>query len=120
MGVTARSPDQPVGQLSGGNQQKVLLARCLCRDAEVLLVDEPTRGIDVAARAEAHALLRGLADRGKAIVVASSELDELFAIADRILVLSAGRVAALFRRGEGSADALMAAAVSGHVRSRPA
>ncbi len=120
VGVTARSSDQPAGQLSGGNQQKVLLARCLCRDAEVLLVDEPTRGIDVAARAEAHALLRGLADRGKAIVVASSELDELFAIADRILVLSAGRVAALFRRGEGSANALMAAAVSGQVRSRPA
>ena len=113
VGVRARSPEQPVGQLSGGNQQKVLLARWLCRDSEVLLVDEPTRGIDVAARAEAHALLRGLADRGKALVVASSDLDELFAISDRILVLSAGRVAAGFRRGEWSADAVMAAAVSG-------
>jgi ribose transport system ATP-binding protein len=118
VGVRARSPEQPVDQLSGGNQQKTLLARWLCRDSDVLLVDEPTRGIDVGARAEAHALLRGLAERGKALVVASSELDELFALADRILVLSAGRVAASFPRGEWTADAVMAAAVSGLDRAR--
>jgi ribose transport system ATP-binding protein len=120
VGVRARSPEQPVNQLSGGNQQKALLARWLCRDSDVLLVDEPTRGIDVGARAEAHALLRTLADRGKALVVASSELDELFALADRILVLSAGRVAASFSRGEWTADAVMAAAVSAHDRTRTA
>ena len=113
VGVRALSPEQPVDQLSGGNQQKALLARWLCRDSDVLLVDEPTRGIDVGARAEAHALLRGLADRGKALVVASSELNELYDLADRILVLSAGRVAATFPRGGWTADAVMAAAVSG-------
>ena len=120
VGLKARSPEQPVGQLSGGNQQKALLARWLCRQPDVLLVDEPTRGIDVAARADVHALLRGLADRGMALVVASSELEELFALADRILVLSAGRVAARFRRGEWTADAVMAAAVAGLDRARTA
>ena len=120
VGVRALSPEQPVDQLSGGNQQKALLARWLCRDSDVLLVDEPTRGIDVGARAEAHALLRGLADRGKALVVASSELNELYDLADRILVLSAGRVAASFSRGEWTADAVMAAAVSGLEPARTA
>jgi ribose transport system ATP-binding protein len=113
LGLRARSLGQPVGQLSGGNQQKVVLARALLRDPAILLVDEPTRGIDVGARAEVHRLLLDLAGRGKALVVASSELDELFALADRILVLSRGRVAAVFRRGEWSAEAVMAAAVAG-------
>ncbi len=112
LGVRTRSLDQPVAQLSGGNQQKVLLARALLRDPAVLLVDEPTRGVDVGARAEVHGLLLDLAARGKAIVVASSELDELFALADRILVLARGRIAATFRRGEWSAEAIMAAAVA--------
>jgi ribose transport system ATP-binding protein len=112
LGVRARSLDQPVAELSGGNQQKVLLGRALLQDPAVLLVDEPTRGVDVGARAEVHRLLSGLAARGKAIVVASSEIDELFALADRILVLARGRVTASFRRGEWSAEAVMAAAVS--------
>jgi ribose transport system ATP-binding protein len=113
LGVRARSLDQPVEQLSGGNQQKALLGRALLRDPAVLLVDEPTRGVDVGARAEVHRLLVELAGRGKAIVVASSEIDELLALADRILVLARGRVTASFRRGEWSAEAVMAAAVSG-------
>jgi ribose transport system ATP-binding protein len=112
LGIRARSLEQPVAQLSGGNQQKTLLGRALLRDPAVLLVDEPTRGVDVGARAEVHRLLLGQADRGKALVVASSELDELFALADRILVLARGRVVASFRRGEWSAEAVMAAAVS--------
>jgi ribose transport system ATP-binding protein len=111
LGVLARSLAQPVGELSGGNQQKVLLGRALLHDPAVLLLDEPTRGVDVGARAEVHRLLRELAARGKAIVVASSELEELFALADRILVLAAGRAAASFERGEWSAEAVMAAAV---------
>jgi ribose transport system ATP-binding protein len=111
LGVRARSLAQPVGELSGGNQQKVLLGRALLHDPAVLLLDEPTRGVDVGARAEIHRLLRELAARGQAIVVASSELEELFALADRILVLAAGRVTASFERGEWSAEAVMAAAV---------
>jgi ribose transport system ATP-binding protein len=112
LGVRAQSLDQPVAQLSGGNQQKVLLGRALLHEPAVLLVDEPTRGVDVGARAEVHRLLLELAARGKAIVVASSEIDELFALADRILVLARGRVAGSFRRGEWSAETVMAAAVS--------
>ena len=112
LGVRARSLDQPVGQLSGGNQQKVMLGRAFLQDPPVFLVDEPTRGVDIGAREEVHRLLLELASRGKAIVVASSEIDELFALADRILVLARGQVAASFRRGEWSAEAVMAAAVS--------
>ena len=112
LALRARSLGQPVAQLSGGNQQKVLLARALLRDPAVLLVDEPTRGIDVGARAEVHRLLLGVVARGKALVVASSDLDELLALADRILVMARGRVAAAFRRGEWSPEAVMAAAVS--------
>jgi ribose transport system ATP-binding protein len=112
LGVRTRSLDQPVAQLSGGNQQKVLLARALLQDPAVLLVDEPTRGVDVGARAEVHRLLRELAARGTAIIVASSEIDELFMLADRILVLARGRVTAAFARGAWSAEAVMAAAVS--------
>ncbi len=109
--LRARSFDQPVAELSGGNQQKVLLGRWLLRDPDVLLVDEPTRGIDVGARAEVHRLLSGLAGRGKALVVASSELEELFELCDRVLVMSAGRIRGRFRRGEWSAEAVMRAAI---------
>jgi ribose transport system ATP-binding protein len=117
LGVKARSAEQPVVELSGGNQQKVVLARWFGTGADVLLVDEPTRGIDVAARAEVHRLLLAQAAAGKAIVVASSDLDELFLLADRILVMSAGRVAAGFERAAFSADAVMAAALGGAPRT---
>src|SRR5262249_49425878 len=113
LGVKARSTEQSVVELSGGNQQKVVLARWLGTSADVLLVDEPTRGLDVAARAEVHRLLLAQAAAGKAVVVASSDLAELFLLADRILVLAAGRVAASFERGAFSADAVMAAALGG-------
>jgi ribose transport system ATP-binding protein len=111
LGLRARSLDQVVAQLSGGNQQKVLLGRWLLADPDVLLVDEPTRGIDVGARAEVHGLLLGLARRGKALVVASSEHEELFELCDRILVMSAGRIQAQLSRGEWSAEAVMQAAI---------
>jgi ribose transport system ATP-binding protein len=111
-GVRMRSLAQPVGQLSGGNQQKVLLGRALLHDPAVLLLDEPTRGVDVGARAEIHRLLREQAVRGKAIVVASSDLDELLALADRIVVMARGRVAGAFTRGAWSPEAILAAAVS--------
>jgi len=114
--LRARSLEQPVAQLSGGNQQKVLLARWLLRDSDVLLVDEPTRGIDIGARAEVHRLLIELAGRGKALVVASSEHEELLALCDRILVLCAGRVSAELRRGtddEWTSEAVLRAAIGG-------
>jgi ABC-type sugar transport system ATPase subunit len=112
LGVRLRSLAQPVVHLSGGNQQKVLLGRALLHDPAVLLLDEPTRGVDVGARDEVHRLLLDQAARGKAVVVASSDLDELLALADRIVVLARGRVTASFTRGAWSAEAVMAAAVS--------
>ena len=105
---------QPVGTLSGGNQQKVVLARWLLRDCDVLLVDEPTRGVDIAARRSVHALLRALAAAGRALVVVSSDLDELMAVCDRIVVLSRGRVTGTFRPDTWSEQALLGAALAGH------
>jgi ribose transport system ATP-binding protein len=81
-----------VRTLSGGNQQKVVLARWLLRDCKVLLLDEPTRGVDVGARAEIYALIRDLADRGVAVVVVSSEIPEVLGLADRVLVVADGAV----------------------------
>ncbi|MGY1633351.1 sugar ABC transporter ATP-binding protein [Geodermatophilus sp. SYSU D01186] len=86
--------DREVRTLSGGNQQKVVLARWLLRDCHVLLLDEPTRGVDVGARAEIYALIRELADRGVAVVVVSSEIPEVLGLADRVLVVADGRVLA--------------------------
>ena len=117
LGVRRASVEQPVGELSGGNQQKVMIARWLARDCDVLLFDEPTRGIDVAARETVYRLLEELASAGKAIVVASSETEELLVLCDRIAVMSAGRLAAVFERGEWTQERIMAAALSGHLSS---
>jgi ribose transport system ATP-binding protein len=81
-----------VRTLSGGNQQKVLLARWLLRECRVLLLDEPTRGVDVGARTEIYALVRALADSGVAVVVVSSEVEEVLGLADRVLVVREGSV----------------------------
>lgn len=86
------NPDTPVRNLSGGNQQKAVLARWLLRGCRVLLLDEPTRGVDVGARAELYAVIRGLADEGLAVLLVSSEVPEVLGLADRVLVLREGRV----------------------------
>jgi len=112
--IRCQSLEQPVGELSGGNQQKVVFAKWLATDCRVLLVDEPTRGIDVGAKFEIYELLNDLASQGKAILVVSSDLPELMAICDRILVMSGGRMVATFSSNEWTADKIMAAALSGH------
>jgi len=112
--------ERPVAELSGGNQQKVVLARWLLRDPDVLLCDEPTRGIDVAAKATVYRLLGELAARGKALVVVSSELRELTALCDRIAVMSAGRLAATFERSTWTEAGIMDAAISGYLDRAPA
>jgi ribose transport system ATP-binding protein len=86
------NPDVPVRTLSGGNQQKAVLARWLLRGCRVLLLDEPTRGVDVGARAELYAVVRRLADQGLAVLLVSSEVPEVLGLADRVLVLREGRV----------------------------
>jgi ribose transport system ATP-binding protein len=108
--IACAGADQPVARLSGGNQQKVLLARWLLRDPKVLIVDEPTRGIDVGAKAEVHAVLRGLAAAGKAVVVISSDLPEVLALADRVVVMRQGRIAAEFTAAEATEESIMRAA----------
>ena len=97
----------PVGSLSGGNQQKVLLARWLLRDPQVLIVDEPTRGVDVGAKAEIHRILRELAGRGSAIIVISSELPEILAVSDRVLVMREGKVAAILDKAAASEETIL-------------
>ena len=84
--------DKKAGQLSGGNQQKVVVAKWLETGCHVLIFDEPTRGIDVNARAEIHTLIRNLADKGSSIIVVSSDLPELIQLSDRILAMSEGRI----------------------------
>ena len=92
--IKASSSAQPIGQLSGGNQQKALFARSLLTDPELIILDEPTRGIDIGAKAEIYALIQRLARAGKAILLISSELPEVLALAHRIVVLRRGSVAA--------------------------
>ena len=118
LNVRCASPEQPVVELSGGNQQKVIIARWLFRDCDVLIFDEPTRGIDVGAKFEIYQLLAGLAERGKAVLVVSSDLKELLAICDRMVVMSAGRVAATFPRGDWTEEKIMAAALSGYLGTK--
>ncbi len=89
--IVTPSVRQLVANLSGGNQQKVLLAKWLAMEPKVLIVDEPTRGVDVGARSEIYRLLRGLADRGVALLVVSSDLPEVLTLADRIVVMAEGR-----------------------------
>ncbi|MBF4208228.1 sugar ABC transporter ATP-binding protein [Pseudomonas donghuensis] len=114
MRIRSSSPEQVVGELSGGNQQKVVIGRWLERDCSVLLFDEPTRGIDVGAKFDIYGLLAELARQGKALVVVSSDLRELMLICDRIGVLSAGRLIDTFERDSWTQDQLLAAAFAGY------
>jgi D-xylose transport system ATP-binding protein len=113
--VKANSVFTVVGTLSGGNQQKVVLAKWLLTNPRVLFLDEPTRGIDVGAKQEIYALINGLASRGLAIVLVSSELPEVLGLSDRVLVLHEGRATGEFRREEATPEAVMACA-TGHTR----
>ncbi|MFJ4143182.1 sugar ABC transporter ATP-binding protein [Pseudomonas sp. NPDC089734] len=114
MRIRSSSPAQPVSELSGGNQQKVVIGRWLERDCPVMLFDEPTRGIDVGAKFDIYALLGELTRQGRALVVVSSDLRELMLICDRIGVLSAGRLIETFERDHWTQDQLLAAAFAGY------
>jgi len=108
--LNVRTPylQQKVMFLSGGNQQKVVVAKWLAAQPQVLIMDEPTRGIDVGAKAEVHALMSSLAQAGMGIIMISSELPEILGMSDRILVMSEGRVAAILDRAEASQETIMA------------
>ncbi|MFT3974264.1 MAG: sugar ABC transporter ATP-binding protein [Amaricoccus sp.] len=108
LSIRMASPEQRIDGLSGGNQQKVILARWLARDPKVLIVDEPTRGVDVGAKAEVHQILVELAARGIAILVISSELPEILAVSDRIVTMRQGRITGEMPALEATEHKLMA------------
>jgi erythritol transport system ATP-binding protein len=107
--VKASGPDAPIGSLSGGNQQKVVLGKALLTDPRVLVLDEPTRGIDVGAKAEIFALMTEQAKRGLGVLFATSELEEALHVPDRLLVMWKGRIVREIRRGTATREEIMAA-----------
>ena len=117
LNIRMASPDQLVGNLSGGNQQKVVLARWLALRPKVLIVDEPTRGIDVGAKVEVHNLLFQMAEAGIAIIVISSELPEVLAVADRIVTMREGRVTGEVMRQDATQEKLMTLMTIGSERA---
>ncbi len=108
--IKVRSPSAPVTSLSGGNQQKVLVARWLASKPRILIMDEPTRGIDVEAKAEIYTLMRELAEQGIAIMMMSSDLIEILEVSDRILVMHEGTITGEFLHGEATEEAVMSCA----------
>ena len=113
-GLRIKTPslDASVSSLSGGNQQKVVLGRWLARRPKVLILDEPTRGIDVGAKAEIYRLIAELAAEGIALVVISSEMPELLGLADRMLVMAGGRIVAEMPREEASEERILSLAMA--------
>jgi len=102
---------QPIRYLSGGNQQKVLLARWLNVKPKILILDEPTRGVDVGAKAEIRKVIQELVDQGISVIVISSDLEELLAMSDRVLVMSNGAIRGEFLAKDATFDKIMALAV---------
>jgi ABC-type sugar transport system ATPase subunit len=121
LAIRAASPTLEVRNLSGGNQQKVALGKWLPLEPRLLLLDEPTRGVDVGAKREIYQLLDRLTAQGIAILVASSDLPELLALSDRVVVLHRGRVTARLARGEATPERVLAAAMGddGTVETSP-
>ncbi|WP_426292067.1 sugar ABC transporter ATP-binding protein [Dyadobacter endophyticus] len=110
--IKTAGADQHVTYLSGGNQQKVVIGKVLLASPEIIILDEPTRGVDVGAKFEIYKLIRSLADRGMAIIMISSELPEILGLSDRILVLSKGKQTALLSRAEATQELIMRYAVA--------
>ena len=110
--VKAPSVDTKVNNLSGGNQQKVVLAKWLVKNPKILFVDEPTKGVDVGAKAEIYKLLGELAENGISIVMVSSDMPELVSVSDRVLVIGSGKITGEFEKEEISEEAIMAAAIT--------
>ena len=109
--IRASGLAQRVSELSGGNQQKVVLGRWLSRQADILIFDEPTRGIDVAAKVEIYHLMNRLTGQGAGIIMISSELPEILGMSDRILVMHMGVITAEFARGKVDQETLLSAAL---------
>jgi ribose transport system ATP-binding protein len=115
LNIKAPSVTTEVGSLSGGNQQKVVLARWLSMQPRVVIFDEPTRGIDVGAKQEIYQLMRALADKGVSILMISSDMEEVIGVSDRIAVMHEGAISGFLNRGEFSEQSILQLAVG----SRP-
>jgi rhamnose transport system ATP-binding protein len=115
--IKVATREQVVNDLSGGNQQKVVIAKWLATRPRILILDEPTRGIDVAAKAEVHRIIAGLAGEGVSILLISSELPEILALSDRVLVMHEGRVRAVLPREQATQESIMSAALTQAARS---
>jgi ABC-type sugar transport system ATPase subunit len=120
LGIKMTSADTPVGALSGGNQQKVMLAKWLEADPSVVMLDDPTRGVDVGAKVEIHSIIADIAARGKVVIVASSDLEELCTLCDRVVVLFKGRACGELPRGELTEHRLLEAINTGRVAATAA
>ncbi|GHF37011.1 ribose transport system ATP-binding protein [Deinococcus metalli] len=117
LGIRPNNPQQVIRRLSGGNQQKVILARWLAAGCGLLLIDEPTRGIDVASKADIYALIDSLAERGVAVLMVSSELPEVLRLSDRVLVMREGTVAGELSRQDASEERILALATGAHAHA---
>jgi rhamnose transport system ATP-binding protein len=115
--IKATTVSVEAGSLSGGNQQKVALARWLSIAPRVLILDEPTQGVDVGSKAEIHALMQTLAEQGVAIIMISSELPEILGMSDRIAVMQGGTIRGVLDRDQASQDSILALAL--HDRTSP-
>ena len=118
MRVASAGSGQAVGALSGGNQQKVMIGRWLASGVDVLLVEEPTRGVDVGAKAEIYTLLREFADAGGAVLITSSELTEVLGLCDRILVVREGHFVAELDGPAATEEVVMHSALGGDVNAK--
>ena len=116
LSIKATGPQQPVGRLSGGNQQKVVIGRWLNRRPKLLILDEPTRGVDIGARAEIHRLVREMARGGMAVIAISSEPDELPELCDRVLVMAEGRIVKELKGTDVTRKAIIGASYSSTVQ----
>ena len=105
--IKTPGPEQVIGNLSGGNQQKVLISRWLLTNPEIIILDEPTRGIDVGSKSEIHKMISRLAQQGVAVVMISSELPEILGMSDRIMVMYEGRITGEVSREEASQELIM-------------
>jgi rhamnose transport system ATP-binding protein len=111
LGIKAFSPDAPGGSLSGGNQQKVSVARWLATQPKFLILDEPTQGVDVGAKSEIHKIIRGLAKEGLAVLMISSDLPEVLGMSDRVAVMRNGKLVDIFEKQDADAHSVMSAAL---------
>ncbi|MOA12011.1 Ribose import ATP-binding protein RbsA [compost metagenome] len=110
LNIKTPTMDQIINNLSGGNQQKVLIARWLLAQPKILILDEPTRGIDVGAKAEIYRLISELANRGVAIILVSSELPEILGMSDRVMVMHGGRITGILDKEEADQEKILALA----------